>query len=161
MLDGNTVTEQDLADATKEVLYDVLSDGKTTICTIVMHNGFSVRDESSCVDPQNFNAAEGQERAYAKTLVKLRYALAVLLAEKLYAGGHLSDSAVQAAAREVLKTENERLRTKRLYQDADRARIDAGGKLRKLAGDTPVVCDDVMLAPGGTEWNVSITPVIR
>ncbi len=53
----------------------------TTICSIWLDNGFSVRGESACVDPANFNADIGKKIAYDQAFGKLWPLFGFLLAE--------------------------------------------------------------------------------
>ncbi len=55
----------------KNVDYIVLPGTTVTICSITLDNGFSVRGESACVDPKNFNADIGQTYAYNDAFEKL------------------------------------------------------------------------------------------
>ncbi len=84
MLDGNKVTDDDVNAAVKEINFDVLSDGKTTVCTVTLYNGFTVRGESSVVDPANFNEALGRKYAEEKARDNVWPVLGAILAEKLW-----------------------------------------------------------------------------
>lgn len=84
MLDGNKVTDDDVEKAIVEELYDFLSDGKTTVCTLVLYNGFTVRGYSACVDPANFNEADGKKYSRERAVNEVWPALGAILAEKLY-----------------------------------------------------------------------------
>lgn len=84
MLDGNKVTVEDVHNAVVDTVYDVLSDGKTTVCTLTLYNGFTVRGESSVVDPSNFNTELGQQNAREKALDNVWPVLGAILAEKLH-----------------------------------------------------------------------------
>lgn len=54
-----------------------------TICNILLDNGFSVRGESACVDPENFDAEIGKKLAYDNAFRKLWPLFGFLLAESL------------------------------------------------------------------------------
>lgn len=84
MLRENKVTEQDIKDAVVDEFYDFLSDGKTTVCTLVLYNGFTVRGESSVVDPANFNEALGRQYARQRAANEVWPVLGAILAEKLW-----------------------------------------------------------------------------
>jgi hypothetical protein len=68
--------------ASKDFL--VLSGSTITICNIVLDNGYSVRGESACVDPANFNKEIGQHYAEKQALDKLWPLFGFLLAETRY-----------------------------------------------------------------------------
>lgn len=58
------VTELMMLEAMQDVSFDVLHDGKTTICSIKFFDRFTIRGESSCVFVENFNAQLGMRYAY-------------------------------------------------------------------------------------------------
>lgn len=84
MLNGNKVTPDDINESIVKIDFDVLKDGKTTVCTLTLHNGFTVRGESSCVDPANFDKALGEQYAEENARQKVWGVLGAILAEKLY-----------------------------------------------------------------------------
>lgn len=53
-----------------------------TICSITMVNGFSIRGESACVDPRNFDADIGKALAYKDAFSKIWAFEGYLLAER-------------------------------------------------------------------------------
>lgn len=53
-----------------------------TVCNIVLDNGYSVRGESACVDPANYNQNIGERLAYDDAFRKLWPLFGFLLAEK-------------------------------------------------------------------------------
>jgi len=61
--------------------YHNLPDTTVTICSITLDNGYSVRDESACVDPANFNREIGEKIAYDRAFNKLWQLFGFLLAE--------------------------------------------------------------------------------
>jgi hypothetical protein len=67
--------------------YTVLPDSTVTICNILLENGFSVRGESACVDPRNFNMEIGQQLAHRDAYSKLWQLEGYLLAEKRFQAG--------------------------------------------------------------------------
>ena len=79
------VTETDVDAAIRFDDYQVLRDGRTTICTLVLDNGFTVRGESSCVSIANFDADVGQRIAYKNARDKVWQLLGFRLADKLAA----------------------------------------------------------------------------
>jgi len=64
--------------------YLVLPNSTVTLCNIVLDNGYSVRGESACVDPRNFNLEIGQNLAYKDAFGKLWALEGYLLAERKY-----------------------------------------------------------------------------
>lgn len=53
-----------------------------TICNILLDNGYSVRGESACVNPENYNQEIGEKIAYDQAFGKLWPLFGFLLAEK-------------------------------------------------------------------------------
>ena len=56
----------------------------TTICMIVLENGFQVLGESACADPLEFDATKGEEYAYEAALSKIWPLEGYLLKERLH-----------------------------------------------------------------------------
>lgn len=75
------VTAGSIEKRIKNVGYIVLPDSTVTICNITLENGFSVRGESACVDPRNFNVDIGKGLAYKDAFSKLWQLEGYLLAE--------------------------------------------------------------------------------
>lgn len=61
--------------------YMVLPDSTVTLCNITLKNGFSVRGESACVDPRNFNIEIGKALSRKDAFGKLWPLEGYLLAE--------------------------------------------------------------------------------
>lgn len=80
----NKLTLEDIESKIKDKKFTVLEDGKTTICNIYLENGFTVRGESSCVDPVNFNKQIGEEISFENAKDKIWVLEGYLLQEKLY-----------------------------------------------------------------------------
>ncbi len=57
-------------------------DQTITICQITLDNGYSVRGESACVNPENYNQEIGERIAYDDVFNKLWPLFGFLLAEK-------------------------------------------------------------------------------
>jgi hypothetical protein len=68
----------------KDVSYHRIPNTTATICNIEMVNGFSVRGESACVDPKNFDEAVGRRLAYEDAFAKIWPLEGYLLAEYRY-----------------------------------------------------------------------------
>lgn len=78
------IDKADIEERIKDVNYLVMPDGRTTICTITMVNGFTVNGFSACVDIKNFDAALGRKYSYEKAFLDLWQLEGYLLAERLY-----------------------------------------------------------------------------
>lgn len=76
------VTKASIEAKIVKVDYVVLPDSTVTLCNITMRNGFSVRGESACVDPRNFNIEIGKSLAYKKAFDELWPLEGYLLAER-------------------------------------------------------------------------------
>jgi hypothetical protein len=59
-------------------------EGTVTMCSLMLDNGYSVRGESACVDPANYDGAIGRKLAYDKAFDALWPLFGFLLAEKRY-----------------------------------------------------------------------------
>ena len=64
--------------------YMVLPNSTVTVCNITLDNGFSVRGESACVDPRNFDMEIGRNIAYKDAFGKLWALEGYLLAERRF-----------------------------------------------------------------------------
>jgi hypothetical protein len=80
------VTREGIEARIAEIQYHSLP-GTVTICNIVLENGFSVRGESACVDPRNFDKEIGQQIAYRDAFGKLWAFEGYLLAERRFQAG--------------------------------------------------------------------------
>ena len=49
----------------------VMPDGRTTVCQIILENGFSVIGTSSCVEQEDFNIIIGRDIAYKDAFEKI------------------------------------------------------------------------------------------
>lgn len=79
-----TVTISDILNKIKQTSYFILPDTTVTICNILLENGFSVRGESSCVSPENFNKALGEKYAFEDAVKKIWSLEGYLLKQKLW-----------------------------------------------------------------------------
>lgn len=75
------VTKDSIEAKIAKVDYLVLPDSTVTLCNITLRNGYSVRGESACVDPRNFNVEIGKGLAYKKAFDALWPLEGYLLAE--------------------------------------------------------------------------------
>lgn len=76
------VTPDSIKAKIDKVEYLVMPGTTVTLCNITMKNGYSVRGESACVDPRNFNEEIGKGIAYKQAFDKLWPLEGYLLAEK-------------------------------------------------------------------------------
>jgi hypothetical protein len=76
------VTKASIEAKIEKVDYIVLPDSTVTLCNITMKNGYSVRGESACVDPRNFNIEIGKGLAYKQAFDHLWPLEGYLLAEQ-------------------------------------------------------------------------------
>lgn len=77
-------TKEGIESRIKSVDYSVLPNSTVTLCNITLENGFSVRGESACVDPKNFNMEIGNNIAYREAFAKLWQLEGYLLAERRF-----------------------------------------------------------------------------
>lgn len=87
----NEVEFKDMNKVTAEYMQSRITDveysqpfGTVTICNIKLDNGFSVRGESACVDPDNFDEAKGQMISYKNAFDKLWVLFGFALMEAKY-----------------------------------------------------------------------------
>ncbi len=78
------VTKEGIEARIKATDYTILPNSTVTICNITLENGFSVRGESACVDPGNFNMEIGQEISYRDAFRQLWALEGYLLAERRF-----------------------------------------------------------------------------
>jgi hypothetical protein len=58
--------------------------GLLTICVLILQNGFSVRGESACASPENYNEALGERLAYDDAFRKIWPLEGYLLKQRLW-----------------------------------------------------------------------------
>ncbi len=66
--------------------YSVLPNGRTTICTLTLKNGYSVTGESSVLDLANFDAQIGKDEARKNAVEKIWSLEGYLAKQKEYEG---------------------------------------------------------------------------
>lgn len=81
---ANRVTVESITDRIAGIRFTRLSDQTTTICSIMMVNGFVVHGFSNCVDPTNFDANIGEREAYKLAFAQLWDLEGYLMKEKMY-----------------------------------------------------------------------------
>lgn len=75
------VTKDSIEAKIAKVDYLVLPDSTVTLCNITLKSGYSVRGESACVDPRNFNLEIGKGLSYKQAFDRLWPLEGYLLAE--------------------------------------------------------------------------------
>lgn len=76
------LTPGDIDAKIKGVTHTNLPSGKCTICEITLQNGFTVRGESACVSPENFDQEIGNRISFEKARDKIWQLEGYLLQEK-------------------------------------------------------------------------------
>lgn len=79
---ADRVTDADIEAAIRKEAFHVLPDSTVTVCMLTLDNGYSVRGESACVNPANFNEEVGREGARKDAVRKLWPLLGFRLADK-------------------------------------------------------------------------------
>lgn len=64
--------------------YVKLSDGKTTLCVVVLKNGYTLLGKSACVNPANFNQALGEKYAFEDAIDQMWPLEGYLLSQRIY-----------------------------------------------------------------------------
>lgn len=64
--------------------YLVLPDGRTTLCQLVLENGYTINGLSACVDPAEFDLNMGRKIAFEDALRQIWPLEGYLLAEKMH-----------------------------------------------------------------------------
>lgn len=90
LIKKNKLTLEDIERKIVDKKFTILEDGKTTICNLYLQNGFTVRGESACVDPANFDKNIGEKIAYENAVDKVWQLEGYLLQENLYRAGLIS-----------------------------------------------------------------------
>lgn len=99
----NKIT-QELIDATiVSKTFIVLPDGVTTICQLILKNGFSVLGSSACVDPTNFNLQMGRDIAFKNAQDKVWQLEGYLLKEEMFRASVKIPVTITASAPEAVK----------------------------------------------------------
>lgn len=80
-LPGERVTKEYMESRIASTDFSTLPKATVTICNITLDNGYSVRGESACVDPANFNREIGEKIAHDNAFNKLWPLFGFLLAE--------------------------------------------------------------------------------
>jgi len=76
------LTPDDIESKIAGVTYTNLPSGKCVVCEMTLENGFTVRGESACVSPANFDQEIGNGIAYKSAREKIWQLEGYLLQEK-------------------------------------------------------------------------------
>lgn len=80
--------------AARIVTSEFIKIGSTvTLCNLTLDNGYSVRGESACVNPANYNEEIGNKIAYDNAFQKLWALFGFLLAENQFKSAELAKAA--------------------------------------------------------------------
>lgn len=78
------ITNEYIKSRVEEVNYSILPDGRTTVCSIVLVNGYTVTGSSSCLIRANFSVDLGRNYSFKKALEKIFEVEAFLAMEDEY-----------------------------------------------------------------------------
>lgn len=81
---SNKVTLEQIQSKIKSESYIVLPDGRTTLCMLVLENGFTINGTSACVDAANFDINLGRRYAHEDAIRQIWPLEGYLLAQRLY-----------------------------------------------------------------------------
>ena len=87
------LTEEDIKGVIKSVTYTVLPSGKTTICELLLRNGYAVIGVSAVIDVRNYIKEKGEELAYKDALRKVWELEGYVKQQELYEDYYSSDDA--------------------------------------------------------------------
>lgn len=88
------VTKEGMEARVVSTEFHCIGGGTVTVAHIKLDNGFSVRGESACVNPENYNQEIGERIAYDDAFRKLWPLFGFLLAERNYQNqGHKEGAA--------------------------------------------------------------------
>jgi hypothetical protein len=81
------ITVADLNAKIKSTDYVRLPGSTTTLCQILLQNGYSVTGTSACVDPANYNKGLGEKYAFENAFEKLWTLEGYLLKQRRFEAG--------------------------------------------------------------------------
>lgn len=81
-LNAPRLTPEDIDSKIKSKTFTNLPSGKCVVCEITLQNGFTVRGESACVSPKNFDQEIGNKIAFQNARDKIWQLEGYLLQEK-------------------------------------------------------------------------------
>jgi hypothetical protein len=81
------VTVSDLNAKVSHATYDLMPDGRTTVCQITLQNGYTVLGTSACVARSEYNQALGEKYAYEKAFEQIWALEGYLLRQRRFEAG--------------------------------------------------------------------------
>ena len=81
-LNAPRLTPDDIDAKIKDKTFTNLPSGKCVVCEITLQNGFTVRGESACVSPENFDQEIGNKIAFKNAREKVWQLEGYLLQEQ-------------------------------------------------------------------------------
>lgn len=81
------VTVSAMQEKVSHATYDLMPDGRTTLCQITLQNGFTVLGTSSCVSRETYNQALGEKYAYEKAFEQIWELEGYLLRQRRFEAG--------------------------------------------------------------------------
>lgn len=88
----NKITLEGIKAKIIKKIFSVIPETTITICCLTLENGYTVTGEDACVDPANFNQADGEKYAEEAAIDKIWPLEGYLLKEKLFkASGSVSE----------------------------------------------------------------------
>lgn len=81
-LNAPRLTPEDIDAKIKDKTFTNLPSGKCVVCEITLQNGFTVRGESACVSPKNFDQEIGNKIAFKNAREKVWQLEGYLLQEQ-------------------------------------------------------------------------------
>ena len=85
-LNAPRLTPAHIDSVIKEIKYYVVPDTTTTICSLILSNGFVVNGESAAASKENFDEEIGRKIAYENARDKIWMLEGYLLKQKLFEG---------------------------------------------------------------------------
>lgn len=83
MTQRNYLTQADIEATVRRADYHLFPGTTTTVCCLVLANGFTVTGESACADPANFDAEIGRQYAFRDAIGKVWRLEGYLLKERM------------------------------------------------------------------------------
>lgn len=115
------VTLEGIKAKIKGETYLVLPDGRTTLCTLTLENGYTIQGLSACVDAAEFNLDLGRKYAFEDAVRQIWPLEGYLLAEEMH-----NNSLVRKQVEESFDVHPGNIRTLKLHPQQVQAMKDAG-----------------------------------
>lgn len=89
-LNAPRLTPDHIDSVIKQTDYYIVPGTTTTVCSLVLKNGFTVIGSSACASPDNFNTELGQKIAFKNAREQIWHLEGYLLKERLFLSHELS-----------------------------------------------------------------------